>query len=50
MEFKERLTCPEKTNKYYVSGSYNPFAYNYNIFNTRARVLLKIYNKLKNKE
>ena len=45
MKFIPRTTCPERTNKYYVNGSYNPFAYNYDMFKLNGNCTTYAYGR-----
>ena len=46
MEYKERLACPEKTNKYYTNGKYNPFVYNYDMFKIGGNCTTYSYGRM----
>lgn len=46
MEFKERLTCPEKTNKYYTNAKYSPFVYCYNMFEIGGNCTSYAYSRM----
>lgn len=45
MKYIPRLSCPEKTNKYYTSPSFNPFAYNYNMFKINGNCTSYAYGR-----
>lgn len=45
MKYVPRLTCPSKDNKYYTSGSYNPFAYDYNMFKMNGNCTSYAYGR-----
>lgn len=45
-KYKSRLTCPEKTNKYYTNGEYNPFAYNYDMFKLGGNCTTYAYGRM----